>query len=1188
MKLRIYAHGWKRKPMKKSAFLLPLLIVGGFLASPVASNESINAATDMDWTTQVVDSVGDVGGFTSIAVDASGHPHISYHDYTNRDLKYARWTGSEWEIETVDSVGEVGVGTSIALDPAGLPHISYCDSRPNYDLKYARWTGTTWAIDTVDSEGFVGGRTSITLDSTGRPHIGYLDTTNDDLKYARWDGSAWAIETVDSETDVSKEISIALDANDHPHITYRDHTTNDLKYARWTGATWSIETVDQDCGFSLSMALDASDHPHIAYTDSTNSDLKYARWDGSSWSIETVDSDGSLGSYTSIALDASGHPHISYRDGSNRNLKYAHRTGNSWSIETVDNTGDVGKHTSIALDSAGNPNISYYDRTGGNLKYAKGARARATTTLTLSPLTFVLKPLDSVTLTATLTSEGAPLAGKTITWSVSDGSVNPENSTTDSQGRATMTYTAPRYEVEVTINASFAGDNGYRASSKGLTGAVEVRWIIQTVDVSDTGMWTSMALDASNIPHISYRHHGGALKYARWDGGAWAIETVDPGGMIGNKYASMALDPEGRPHIGYFDQAHGELKYARWDGSAWNVETVASDCGWHVSIAVDASGYPHMSYYYRWTDEDLGYARWTGSAWVIETVDSEGDVGKWTSIALDSNGRPHISYFDHTNYDLKYARWDGNTWNIETVDSNGSVGWWNSIALDASDHPHISYRDFTNKALKYARWDGNAWSTETVDSTGEVGSFNSIALDTQGRPHISYYDETNEDLMYARWDGSSWALEIVDYRAEVGQYNSIALDSTGRPHISYFEGYIKGLKYAKTKEATALTISPPTFALNPGDWTTLTATLTSNGAPLAGKTITWSVSEGSVDSEHGTTDSQGEVSVTYIAPDYETEVTINASFTGDATFEANIGSSQGTIQSIIAPAEFELSHLSITPSSVEPGEPVAISVTVSNVGETTGDRTVTLTVGGEAVDWRTVTLVPGASATVSFVVVRDEAGVYSVRVNGLTGDFVVVVAEEIETESPPASIENIQAGESAELAIENTSIIGLKITVKSPVENATVSVKQFTGKPSGVPSAPGISYQYLSIATENVGEDVENIILNFRVKKSWISEKDIDEGTIRLCRYDVFTREWVSLPTEKTGEKEGYLYFSAESPSLSMFVITGNRREAFPLGLVLGSIVVIMVIGAVFYWLRFGFRGRGRARKEASGSTPDR
>jgi hypothetical protein len=77
-----------------------------------------------------------VGYDSSIAVDASGRPHISYYDASNIDLKYATFNGSSWDIETVDSTGDVGRYTSIALDANEKPHICYLDFA-NHHLKYA-------------------------------------------------------------------------------------------------------------------------------------------------------------------------------------------------------------------------------------------------------------------------------------------------------------------------------------------------------------------------------------------------------------------------------------------------------------------------------------------------------------------------------------------------------------------------------------------------------------------------------------------------------------------------------------------------------------------------------------------------------------------------------------------------------------------------------------------------------------------------------------------------------------------------------------------------------------------------------------------------------------------------------------------------------------------------------------------
>ncbi|MBD3399562.1 MAG: T9SS type A sorting domain-containing protein [Candidatus Coatesbacteria bacterium] len=343
-----------------------------------ASNGDLKYAVwnGTSWQIETLDSNGYVGKYTSLALDSSGNPHISYYDYTNDDLKYAVWNGTSWQIETVDADSSVGRYSSLKVDPSGNPHISYYDNYDD-DLKYAVWNGTSWQIETVDADGDVGTYASIALNSFGIPSISYINliTNSSILIFTTWNGLYWEHEIVDSGKYVGKHNSLALDSDNNPHISYHDTGKNNLMYAFldfYCNHYWSVETVDADgdVGGYTSLAMDSSDFPHISYHDRGNNNLKYAAWNGTNWEIETVDSTGEVGSYTSLALDTSDHPHISYYDYGSDNLKYAAWNGASWEIQTVDSDGDVGSFTSLALDSGDNPHISYNDYTNNDLKYS--------------------------------------------------------------------------------------------------------------------------------------------------------------------------------------------------------------------------------------------------------------------------------------------------------------------------------------------------------------------------------------------------------------------------------------------------------------------------------------------------------------------------------------------------------------------------------------------------------------------------------------------------------------------------------------------------------------------------------------------------------------------------------------------------------------------------------------------------
>jgi hypothetical protein len=402
---------------------------------------------------------------------------------------------------------------------------------------------------------------------------------------------------------------------------------------------------------------------------------------------------------------------------------------------------------------------------------------------------------------------------------------------------------------------------------------------IQTVDsTGSVGLYTSLALDASGNPVISYFDFVDIeLQLAHCNdpdcaGSDEALQMVDSNGPVGFWYTSLELDASGLPVISYYHSSSGNLLLIHCNDAncdpavngAEFPETADSsgDVGQYSSLELDANGFPVISYTYGGGDLQLVHCAdpdCSEGGESVEVVDLTVSVGTFTSLKLDSSGFPVISYYDATNKDLKLAHCnDANCdpmvngpESTQTVDSTDNVGEWTSLALDVNDFPVISYYDATNKDLKVVHCnDANcnpmvngAESPQAVDSTDDVGEFTSLVMDGSGNPVIAYYDATNTHLKLATCDdpdcaGGNESLQTVDSADDVGSNTSLVLDASGFPVISYFDNTNDDVKLAHCDNALCV----PSFTLTVDGSGTGSGSV--SGGTLSGSTITAGVTSG--------------------------------------------------------------------------------------------------------------------------------------------------------------------------------------------------------------------------------------------------------------------------------------------------------------------------------------------------------
>ena len=177
----------------------------------------------------VLDAMGDVGQYASMAFGPDGALHVAYYDATNKDLKYLHKesTSAQWSVGNVlAAAGDVGRFASLGVSARGYPNIAYYDAG-SQSLKFLSQTKKTaphWDKAQVIASGAAGQYASLVTS-------GFVDLADlqgkelyddGDVKVRVMDVSGWPF-----ESGMAVHIEGGLSRSDHDFIQFHKRADDD-------------------------------------------------------------------------------------------------------------------------------------------------------------------------------------------------------------------------------------------------------------------------------------------------------------------------------------------------------------------------------------------------------------------------------------------------------------------------------------------------------------------------------------------------------------------------------------------------------------------------------------------------------------------------------------------------------------------------------------------------------------------------------------------------------------------------------------------------------------------------------------------------------------------------------------------------------------------------------------------------
>lgn len=802
------------------------------------------------------------GDYSDLAVDSTGQIHVSYFHELEADLKYAVGFDLDWTRETVDGTGGVyrGYHNNIILTDNDEPIICYGAG----SLDIARKTGGSWVLESGIIQEWIDA-SSICLDTAGRLHVSASNA------YAFEDGRGWNVEYFDSEP--ARWPAMILDGNDVPWIAYTDSSLDFRCIHKDPGAPEIISIVP-------TAFFQGNSYPGVIITGTQFTGLNHLDLGTgifiSDWSVTndtTITADCTVSELATRGMrsikvgsgnaEASCHdcievfygapeierlePAIFPKDQTvdvsiyGRNFEFISSVSFGAGI-TVNSLLELGMNeiqANITISSAAAE--GFRDVTVTSPAGTAECTQCFEVDLALTFLdAFSVDPIPEFLYTDTpfiLRIRALDYFGRTfVTW---NGTVSVWDEITYSLTPQSVEIVNGVGAVEAMISEG-ASDN-YIVVSGAVDGESNHFDVIKSIADCESDRVVEpphpvFTLNRDYHRPIAVLPDGSLIMIFGTDnlwsavnaGGEWRIERIDDQSGVGTGF-SLAVDPQGNPHVAYLDRITNKLKYAQLTPFGWSAEVVAANvkADFETAIGVGSDGVPHICYaamdgqyhayksgqqwireqlntdlaqqcslavdtlnrphivYHLISAESLLYAGYLDGVFQHEEIANYRD-GYFPSLALDSNNNPHVTwmYGQYLGNKLYHEYWQGGAWTQELIpDSDGCVD--SCLVMDSSNYPHLctTYGEYASG--RYYHFDGANWSYEEMDMGEHNGVFAGLTLAADSTAHFFYYDDTDYKVNHAEWNGTSWSVEQVAEASTAGDQVNLFMTSQDHPVIGF-------------------------------------------------------------------------------------------------------------------------------------------------------------------------------------------------------------------------------------------------------------------------------------------------------------------------------------------------------------------------------------------------------------------